>query len=121
MASLLRAYKYANISLVTTTEPNLHSAVLLRRPYLASCTTAAVLFGTGDVIAQQAVEKRGKQHDVLGLSPLPPHLHLFCCIVRENSTARILWWYVSFAMRLAWLIRWKVSSSRRVQRRGIDS
>jgi protein Mpv17 len=31
---------------------------------IAQCATAAVLFGAGDVIAQQAVEKKGKQHDV---------------------------------------------------------
>jgi len=28
------------------------------------CATAAVLFGAGDVVAQQAVEGKGKQHDV---------------------------------------------------------
>lgn len=42
----------------------LDSSILQRRPMLAQCTTAAVLFGTGDVIAQQAVEKRGRNHDV---------------------------------------------------------
>ncbi|KAF8879119.1 hypothetical protein BD779DRAFT_1612935 [Infundibulicybe gibba] len=47
MASILRAY----------------NAALIRRPMLASCATAAVLFGTGDVIAQQVVEKKGKNHD----------------------------------------------------------
>jgi hypothetical protein len=31
---------------------------------VAQCTTAAVLFGTGDVIAQQAIEKKGSKHDV---------------------------------------------------------
>lgn len=32
---------------------------------LAQCLTAGVLFGAGDVIAQQAIEKRGwTKHDV---------------------------------------------------------
>nr|GAT50806.1 predicted protein [Mycena chlorophos] len=31
---------------------------------LAQCVTAAVLFGAGDVIAQQAVERRGSEHDL---------------------------------------------------------
>ncbi|TEB31745.1 hypothetical protein FA13DRAFT_341993 [Coprinellus micaceus] len=50
MAHLLRAY----------------NAALLRRPMLVQCITAGVMFGAGDVIAQQAVEKKGwKQHDFL--------------------------------------------------------
>ncbi|KAK0460093.1 uncharacterized protein EV420DRAFT_1534994 [Desarmillaria tabescens] len=33
---------------------------------LAQCGTAAILFGTGDIIAQQAIEKRGfRQHDFI--------------------------------------------------------
>ncbi|KAJ7634461.1 hypothetical protein FB45DRAFT_468078 [Roridomyces roridus] len=47
MASFLRAY----------------NALLLRRPMAAQCGTAALLFGAGDVIAQQAVERRGREHD----------------------------------------------------------
>ncbi|KAJ7918536.1 hypothetical protein B0H13DRAFT_288219 [Mycena leptocephala] len=47
MASLFRAY----------------NAMLIRRPMLAQCGTAAVLFGAGDIIAQQAVEGKGKEHD----------------------------------------------------------
>jgi protein Mpv17 len=31
---------------------------------LVQCITAAVMFGAGDVIAQQAVEGKGKKHDV---------------------------------------------------------
>lgn len=46
------------------TRISLSSSALIRRPLLASCGTAAVLFGAGDVIAQQAVEKRGNKHDV---------------------------------------------------------
>lgn len=42
-----------------------YSAVLQRRPYAASMATSAVLFGGGDMIAQQAIEKKGlKAHDV---------------------------------------------------------
>jgi protein Mpv17 len=31
---------------------------------MTQCITAAVLFGAGDVIAQQAVEGKGRNHDV---------------------------------------------------------
>ncbi|KAI0033872.1 hypothetical protein K488DRAFT_77606 [Vararia minispora EC-137] len=48
MASMFRAY----------------SSFLLRRPVLGSCLTSAVLFGAGDVAAQQAVERRGTDHDL---------------------------------------------------------
>lgn len=41
-----------------------YSAALLRRPMLTQCITAAVLFGGGDVMAQQAIEKKGRDHDV---------------------------------------------------------
>ncbi|KAK6977918.1 hypothetical protein R3P38DRAFT_506549 [Favolaschia claudopus] len=47
MASFFRAY----------------NALLIRRPMLAQCGTAAVLFSAGDILAQQAIERRGKQHD----------------------------------------------------------
>jgi hypothetical protein len=43
---------------------NVHSALLIRRPMIAQCSTAAFLFGAGDIIAQQAVERKGKEHDV---------------------------------------------------------
>ena len=68
MASVLRAYKCVPPSLdhqalLLTTLPK--SSFLQRRPMLAQCVTAGVLFGTGDVIAQQAIEKRGwAKHDV---------------------------------------------------------
>lgn len=38
------------------------------------CLTAAVLFGTGDVIAQQAIERVGNKHDVR-LSSICDHPH----------------------------------------------
>ncbi|KIY49995.1 hypothetical protein FISHEDRAFT_72053 [Fistulina hepatica ATCC 64428] len=40
-----------------------YNAFLTRRPMLAQCTTAALLFGAGDVIAQQAIEPRGINYD----------------------------------------------------------
>lgn len=30
----------------------------------AGCATGGLLFGTGDIIAQQIIEKKGKDHDV---------------------------------------------------------
>ncbi|CAA7263576.1 unnamed protein product [Cyclocybe aegerita] len=48
MASFLRSY----------------NALLLRRPMATQCVTAAVLFGAGDVVAQQVVEGKGKNHDL---------------------------------------------------------
>ncbi|KAF9075636.1 hypothetical protein BDP27DRAFT_1042730 [Rhodocollybia butyracea] len=47
MASMLRMY----------------NAALQRRPMITQCCTAAFLFGTGDIIAQQAIEGRGNKHD----------------------------------------------------------
>jgi len=50
MASILRAYNSA----------------LARRPRTIQMTSAAVLFGAGDILAQQGVEKRGlKNHDLM--------------------------------------------------------
>ncbi|KIK05147.1 hypothetical protein K443DRAFT_130489 [Laccaria amethystina LaAM-08-1] len=49
MATLIRAY----------------NSVLLRKPMITQCATAGVLFGAGDIIAQQAVEGKGKDHDFL--------------------------------------------------------
>ena len=31
---------------------------------ITQCITAAVLFGAGDIVAQQAIEGKGKEHDV---------------------------------------------------------
>ncbi|KAF8175136.1 hypothetical protein BJ912DRAFT_885137 [Pholiota molesta] len=47
MAHLLRAY----------------NAALIRRPMVTQSVTAAVLFGAGDIVAQQAIEGKGKNHD----------------------------------------------------------
>ncbi|GAA5854271.1 hypothetical protein JCM3766R1_004142 [Sporobolomyces carnicolor] len=49
MSGLLRAYNSA----------------LIRRPYATGMGSAAFLFGAGDVLAQQGIEKRGKDHDFM--------------------------------------------------------
>ncbi|RDX44059.1 hypothetical protein K466DRAFT_437780, partial [Polyporus arcularius HHB13444] len=36
---------------------------LIRKPLVTQCATSFVLFGTGDVLAQQAFEKKGANHD----------------------------------------------------------
>ncbi|KZS89938.1 hypothetical protein SISNIDRAFT_488800 [Sistotremastrum niveocremeum HHB9708] len=41
----------------------LYNTALLRRPLVTQCATAAVLFGAGDVIAQQAIDRKGADHD----------------------------------------------------------
>ena len=52
----------------------LDSVALICLPMVAQCGTAAVLFRTGDLIAQQAIEKKGlKSHDVRSLSPILFH------------------------------------------------
>ncbi|KAG0700340.1 hypothetical protein DFH29DRAFT_932631 [Suillus ampliporus] len=43
----------------------LYNAALIRRPMFAQSATAALLFGAGDVIAQQAIERQGKNHDFM--------------------------------------------------------
>lgn len=37
--------------------------LLLKRPLATQCATSAVLFATGDVIAQQVIERKRSQHD----------------------------------------------------------
>ncbi|KPV75394.1 uncharacterized protein RHOBADRAFT_66412, partial [Rhodotorula graminis WP1] len=49
MAGVLRAY----------------NASLLRRPYATGMVSAGFLFGAGDVLAQQGIEKRGRDHDYM--------------------------------------------------------
>lgn len=42
-----------------------YQAKLVKRPLLTQVVTTAVLFGAGDVIAQQAVDKKGlEKHDL---------------------------------------------------------
>lgn len=40
-----------------------YNNALIRRPYTTQAATAAVLFGLGDALAQQGIEKKGKDHD----------------------------------------------------------
>lgn len=48
MGSLLSAYKYVFANSTIHSAQVIGSTALLHRPYLASCTTVAVLFGAGD-------------------------------------------------------------------------
>ncbi|GFZ48201.1 Protein SYM1 [Saitozyma sp. JCM 24511] len=41
-----------------------YTRLLKTRPFVGNMVTSAVLFATGDVIAQQAIEKRGSNHDL---------------------------------------------------------
>ena len=38
---------------------------------VTQCATSFVLFGTGDILAQQAFEKKGSNHDVRVPLPVP--------------------------------------------------
>ncbi|KAH9984187.1 hypothetical protein BJV77DRAFT_1062246 [Russula vinacea] len=48
MASLFRAF----------------NKLLLKRPLATQCATSAILFASGDIIAQQAIERKRAKHDV---------------------------------------------------------
>ena len=72
MASFLKAFKYAHFLAASLPLPDSsHSASLVRRPMLTQCASSAVMFGVGDILAQQAFEKKGTKHDVRPL-PSPP-------------------------------------------------
>jgi len=43
----------------------IYNAALIRRPLIVQSATAALLFGAGDIIAQQAIEQQGKNHDYM--------------------------------------------------------
>ncbi|KAL2108469.1 hypothetical protein VUR80DRAFT_3775 [Thermomyces stellatus] len=42
-----------------------YQRVLARRPVLTQCITTGALMATGDTIAQQGIEKKGKDHDFM--------------------------------------------------------
>lgn len=56
----------------TFTPARARSTALIRKPLVTQCATSFVLFGTGDVLAQQAFEKKGANHDVRPRSPGAP-------------------------------------------------
>ncbi|THU87582.1 hypothetical protein K435DRAFT_804193 [Dendrothele bispora CBS 962.96] len=68
------------MGLPTTSQPTDDLAALICRPMFTPCATAAFLFGAGDVIAQQGVEKKG-----LGSRWEPkPHFYSFFVFVFER-------------------------------------
>jgi protein Mpv17 len=69
-----------------------HSALLQRRPLLAQCATTAVLSGTGDVLAQQAVERKGASHDVRVLVLTPARVFAEEATGQFARTARQAFW-----------------------------
>ncbi len=72
-----------------------HSQALIRKPLVTQCATSVVLFGTGDVLAQQAFEKKGANHDVRPPSPRVPPLHFLTSdAVDAHSAFVFLRWYV---------------------------
>jgi hypothetical protein len=40
------------------------SNLLVKRPLTTQCVTSAILFASGDIIAQQAIEGKREKHDV---------------------------------------------------------
>jgi hypothetical protein len=56
---------------------------------IAQCATSAVLFGAGDIIAQQAVERKQAQHDVRSMLVSRSALADLCA-VRADSTPDLL-------------------------------
>lgn len=67
------------------TQPARYQAKLVSRPLLTQVVTTAILFGTGDVIAQQAVDKKGlEKHDLARTGRMflygGGELSLFCLI-----------------------------------------
>ena len=68
---------------------------------MTQCITAAVLFGTGDILAQQAVEGRGGKHDVskvynLAFCVVRCHVASFVVVVVVKSPDSLVGWLVDF-------------------------
>lgn len=62
---IVRPLTYASFTERTNERNNTDSRALIQRPFLTQCLSSAVLFGAGDVLAQEAVEKRGwERYDV---------------------------------------------------------
>jgi protein Mpv17 len=64
----------------------LFSKLLLKRPLTTQCVTSAVLFASGDIIAQQAIEPRRAKHDVRVRASHPILSFLPC--IRSSSPER---------------------------------
>jgi protein Mpv17 len=69
------------------------SAALIRRPVFAQSATAAFLFGAGDVIAQQVIERQGKNHDVSIRDSTGGTGSDHFCAVHAHCTPHFLWRY----------------------------
>lgn len=54
------------------------SKLILKRPLATQCVTSAILFASGDIIAQQVIERKRAKHDVRVTTsrPSPSHLYL---------------------------------------------
>lgn len=64
-ASPSRSASWHTHTQMLTTSNTRYQAKLVKRPLLTQVVTTAILFGTGDVIAQQAVDKKGlEKHDL---------------------------------------------------------
>lgn len=54
------------------------------------CATATVLFGAGDIIAQQTIEKRGvKGHDVRGIASANRYVSASNCIAGFYASSSV--------------------------------
>jgi hypothetical protein len=50
---------YKHLRIIT-----ISSNLLLKKPLATQCVTSAILFASGDIIAQQAIERKREKHDV---------------------------------------------------------
>jgi hypothetical protein len=78
------------VSLLTKTSYTytsaIHSKLLLKRPLATQCATSAILFASGDIIAQQVVERKREKHDVRVTTATCPFDTL--CSIQFLRTAR---------------------------------
>lgn len=78
------------------------SASLIRRPMATQCIASAALFGAGDVIAQQAIDRKGFNHDVSIIIILWQRIilmtvecdSLHVSLARPYGPCSVLWRYV---------------------------
>jgi hypothetical protein len=72
------------------------SKLLLKRPLATQCVTSAILFASGDIIAQQAIQRKRAKHDVCvtkthRLASLLNAAQLSFNVVFAHSTSHVLW------------------------------